>query len=121
MICPYCTHSFPLTWRRYWGAPFGRHTCPSCERKSRLSTGLVYWSLYMPLVAISPLVAVVLAALLYGSLSSEQAYERINWFLGSWWAFFPVVVAVLLFFPIDRIIDERLRKLRPTKKVENAV
>jgi hypothetical protein len=36
MTCPYCQHTFPLTWARYFKSPTGKHTCPSCNKQSRL-------------------------------------------------------------------------------------
>jgi hypothetical protein len=75
----------------------------------------------VPLVALFPLVAVVLSAVLYAFISPEHAEERIHSFIGSWWAFAPLVAAVLLLFPIDRFMDERFRKLRAARKAENAV
>lgn len=43
MNCPYCNHSFPLTWSRYLRAPLGKHLCPGCGKCSRLrlTTGYV--------------------------------------------------------------------------------
>src|SRR5262249_32449164 len=37
MNCPYCNHEFPMTWKRYFYAPMGRHVCPECQRKSRFA------------------------------------------------------------------------------------
>lgn len=30
--CTYCQHKFPLTWRRYVNALFGKHYCPECHQ-----------------------------------------------------------------------------------------
>ncbi|SRR6266568_1256681 len=122
MICPYCEHSFPLTWRRYWlRVPFGSYSCPSCGGKSKLSTGLVYWLLYLPLAAISPLVAIVLGALVYASVSPQHAAQRIDLFFESWWPYAAIAMLWLLFFPLDRIVDERFRRLRRSKRGKDAV
>ena len=34
--CPHCLERFEITWARYWGSPFGRHTCPVCEGRFRI-------------------------------------------------------------------------------------
>jgi hypothetical protein len=102
-------------------SPFGKHKCPSCERHSKLSTGLLYWALYLPLVAFSPAIAVVVTALIYAFVAPQHAHERFISFFGTWWAYLPLVGAVVIFFPIDRIVDERLRRLRATTDAQNAV
>ena len=47
MKCPQCTGNFPLTWRRYFGAPFGRMTCPLCKTKLIGKHRWFYWPLML--------------------------------------------------------------------------
>ncbi len=121
MTCPFCTQSFPLTWRRYWKAPFGRHICPSCGRKSKLRTGFLYWALYVPLLMIAPFATLLVALLVYGLAFPRSFEEDLAWFLGSPWSRIALLVLWVLLFPIDRMIDERFRKLQVPRGEENAV
>ena len=113
MICPYCAHTFPLTWHRYWKALFGKHTCPSCGRKSRLSAGLGYWLWYVPLVTLLPVAGVLVGAFLYAFSSPGHTEEQILSYFESWLWVAALIVPSALILPIDRMIDERVRKLRP--------
>jgi hypothetical protein len=27
LVCPHCQTAFPVTWRRYWAAPWGNYRC----------------------------------------------------------------------------------------------
>jgi hypothetical protein len=34
LVCPHCQTAFPITWRRYWSAPWGNYRCPACKKIS---------------------------------------------------------------------------------------
>src|SRR6267143_6359299 len=98
MQCPYCQTTFPLTWGRYFGAPTGRHICPSCGKESRLPLTVSYWLLVFMAACLG---GVPLALLLYVKLGS------LWWSLAGW-----VIGALLTAIPIDKIfLDGRYRKL----------
>ena len=98
MICPYCAENFPLTWRRYLGAPLSRHVCPRCGRISRLSLSVAYFAAAIGLIA-----SIMIAAMLLG-----YALEgRIGWYTVAIFAAGSVVGAAA-----DKWFDENLRKLR---------
>jgi hypothetical protein len=45
MKCPQCDNDFPLAWKRYFKAPFGRMSCPSCHTKLVTTHRWFYWPL----------------------------------------------------------------------------
>ena len=45
MKCPRCSNAFPLTWERYFKAPFGRFPCPSCGARLVGRHTWFYWPL----------------------------------------------------------------------------
>ena len=120
--CPYCEHDFRLTWKRYWKSPFGTHTCPECGGKSKLSTGPGYWLVYLPALAISPLAVVVLAIIVSSIVAGPEQTRK--------WLFTPhgieialagsILIPLLVFPPLDRMINTRFRKLRRMQEA-NAV
>jgi len=121
LICPFCKHQFPLTWRRYWKGTFGRHVCPSCGRSSKLRTGLLYWALYVPLLTITPFAALSFVLVVYRLVVPRHFEEDVTWFLGSPWLVATLITLWAFLFPIDRMIDARFRKLHVPKGGKNAV
>ena len=65
MICPYCNHSFPLTWVRYLKSPLARHTCPRCGLRSRFRWRLSYFVLVVLACLVFVGVAFTLTALIF--------------------------------------------------------
>ena len=117
MKCPHCHEVFPLTWSRYWRAPFGKHTCPRCAKKSKLHSSLVYWLLYWPLLLIAPAVSVFGIGVVYALMAGPgQSDARIAAYFDGWMWVPAMLLPFVLFPPIDRFIDERFRKLRPLEK-----
>lgn len=92
MKCPYCTHEFPLTWARYFRAVFGRHSCPSCNKVSKLAMTRQYVATLV--VNVVPLQLVVTVGLLY-------LYK-------GWWGAIAIGAAIGLAYGIllDRYVDE---------------
>jgi len=35
LVCPHCQTAFPITWRRYWSAPWGNYRCPEFDTPRR--------------------------------------------------------------------------------------
>ena len=121
MICPFCQHSFSLTWRRYWSAPLAKHACPRCGRKSKLSTGLIYWGVYVPLLIAAPFAIIFIALLAYGFAFPNNLEENIVSFLCGPWLLIAWLGACALLFPIDRMVDARFRRLKAPTDEERAV
>ena len=97
MRCPYCNKTFALTWKRYWVAPSGRHTCPDCGKVSRLPQSASYWAL----LVLAACVLGVPFALAFGS-----------WFGGLWSIVGWIIGSLLSAIPIDKAwLDGRYRKL----------
>src|ERR1039457_4505761 len=96
MKCPHCNHEFPLTWKRYWQSPTGRHVCPSCLQQSRFRLTVVSW--LRMFVGIS-----------FGGIPFGWLFHI--WFGGQWWLAGWTLGGLLTGIPIDKYIDERLRKL----------
>jgi hypothetical protein len=42
LVCPYCNHTFPLTWAKYFYNFQGNHDCPSCGKRGHLKWTLSY-------------------------------------------------------------------------------
>ena len=107
MICPYCNHSFPLTWSRYARSPRGRHTCPSCHKLSKFKLTLSYCLLAAgSWVVLFALIFVVTALLLPRGARVLGLY----YFLGLY------LIGLVFLIPLDRFYDEKFRKL---EKLDN--
>jgi hypothetical protein len=52
LVCPHCQTNFPVTWRRYWAAPWGNYRCPECRQIS-YATANSWWVLPITIVAIT--------------------------------------------------------------------
>ena len=42
MQCPWCNHSYRLTWTMYFRSPLARFICPTCGKRFRLECSLAY-------------------------------------------------------------------------------
>ena len=96
MKCPYCDHEFPLTWKRYWQSPTGRHECPSCHQRSRLRPTPGSWIRIFLGVSVGGIPAGWLMHLWFG---------RVGW-IGGW-----LLGAFLTGVPLDRYFDDKVRRL----------
>lgn len=96
MICPYCQHAFPLTWRSYFKSIFGRHVCPACAKVSRLK---FKYSHFFLLLGIGLLCAVPGAAVIL-FLTSDI------------WAVLGVIPAIIVILPLDRLLDAKFKHLQ---------
>ena len=108
LTCPYCAAAFSFTWKRYFRI---RQQCPRCRRKSKFKTGLVYWVVYVPLIAgVPPATAFVGTAIISMVLIPDDplwiAMET-HVMAGLW------AILYLLSLPIDRAIDLHFRRLEP--------
>ena len=103
MTCPYCSHSFALTWGRYLAAPLGKHLCPACGRRSKFKLTFRY-SLF--LVTAWLVVAALAILLRMFVFHIPQGSSR---GLGYWVGVF--LVGVLAIVPVDRFLEERFRRL----------
>jgi hypothetical protein len=103
MRCPHCRHEFPLTWRRYWKEPTGKHACPSCHKKSPLN----YRLQYVAFILAFGFAALVLARLLSIGVFGDQWHSR----QASLFRIGVYAVSMVLFFPLDKGFDSRFRKL----------
>ena len=121
LTCPFCTHQFLLTWRRYWKAPFGRHVCPGCGKSSRLRAASLFWVLYLSFLIVTPIAALVLGLLVVQvTLPQHFKEEELAWFLGSPWVVVTLIVLLALLLPVDRAVDVRFRRLQAPKSGKDA-
>ena len=97
MKCPYCEHTFPLTWERYFKSPWGRHVCPRCSKPSRLKFRL--------------LTAVI--ELIVGLLCAAPVAIVFQHWLGGYWALLGAIPTMLVTLPLDRMFDDKYKHLRP--------
>lgn len=116
MLCPYCAEEFPLTWARYWAAPFGKHTCPNCRRASKfrmtapyLIVTIVAWLFWYGFsAAVGAAVALVVAL----RFSPDPAtVERFAPFLFMGWLGATMLLGMVVITPFDRYYDEHYRTL----------
>jgi len=99
MKCPYCECDIPLTWTRYVTSRFGKHTCPECGKPSRLEIGVL------------PILLVTVAM---GTVAALFAFLLSRW-LGGYWDLLALVPAILIGLPLDKMLDERCRGLKPLR------
>lgn len=120
MICPYCQHEFPLTWARYFGAPFGKHTCPHCEHPSKFRMTATY---LLVLVAAWPTIflvslAVTVIGLVVAAIAVGTPLQRLRtvdervlgvavlvWLAATW------AVGIVISAIADKYYDEHYRTL----------
>jgi hypothetical protein len=100
MKCPYCNHEFPLTWKRYWLSPAGRHVCPGCHQPSRFRITAMSW--------LRNLIAIGIGGIPAGLILHF-------WLGGRWWFAGWILGGLLTGVPIDKFMDERFRKLEMDK------
>ena len=86
MKCPYCNHTFPLTWSRYFKATTGRHTCPSCLKRSRLP--------------FRPLTFVILVIVC--GIASLPGVKLVDHWLGPRWRGLGVIPSLIVVVPLAR-------------------
>ena len=102
MKCPYCSHSFPLTWRRYWTSFTGKHKCPNCGQRSQLEFTLPYVAFFLAVALVTLVLARVLSIVLFDDWRSAPGFRfRIGFY----------AVAFVTFTILDRLFDARLRRL----------
>ncbi len=106
MKCPYCMTEFALTWQRYFKAPFGKHICPSCKKKSKLRHIKKY--ILYSLLPLSILFGCLL--FLFFHLSGDLVYT----------VFLAIGISLAIGLPFDRYLDNKLGHLTQIKDSDNA-
>src|SRR5215471_1752109 len=104
MKCPYCNHTFALTWQRYFTSPMGRHTCPSCTKLSQIKRSFLQLSL---------------TAVICWGFAIPFGIFFYHW-LGGFWTILGILLGSLIGMPCDKILDEKFRGLEPIKKYDDA-
>jgi hypothetical protein len=96
LVCPHCQTAFPVTWRRYWAAPWGNYRCPECRQISHATANAWWVSLI-----------VFVAMILLGIVGVLFAFH--NGWMGVFFIFmsYPAVG-----FPLDKWIDGHLKHLK---------
>jgi hypothetical protein len=97
MKCPQCSNEFPLTWKLYFKAPFGRFTCPLCQVKL---IGKHRWFYFPLLIFGSGLLALPLSLL--GGIQYGLTGALLGWILGYF------IVAI----PLDRFLEMKFSVLK---------
>jgi hypothetical protein len=100
LVCPHCQTAFPITWRRYWSAPWGNYRCPECRQISQ-ATANFWWVLPLTIVAMitGAILGVVFAAYVF----------HIGW-TG---IVFLLIGGLAVGLPLDKWMDGHLRRLEP--------
>lgn len=101
LVCPNCGGSFPLTWRRYFGAPSGRHRCPHCQAKLRLRRTVKYF-------AKAAITVILLMGPAMALLALAGSY-RFGWAVA--------VLAVVLAYGAATVLDRKYDTERPIDRV----
>jgi Zn finger protein HypA/HybF involved in hydrogenase expression len=102
MKCPCCEQSFPLTWERYIEAPSGRHLCPNCGKNARVKFSLLYSAILL---------------VVGGICAAPGAIILHQWF-GGYWPILGVIPSILVMFPMDKMFDNRFRKLKAIEPLD---
>jgi hypothetical protein len=100
LVCPHCQTAFPITWRRYWSAPWGNYRCPECKQIS-YAKGNSFW-LY-PIIIGATLLGCIVAATSAWSFSHNAL---ISWL-------FVAIGGLFAGIPLDKWFDGHLRRLEP--------
>jgi hypothetical protein len=100
LVCPHCQTAFPITWRRYWSAPWGNYRCPECKKIS-YAKGNSFW-LYL----------IIIGAMLLGDIvAATFAWSFSHNALIAW--LFVAIGGLFTGIPLDRWFDGHLRRLEP--------
>lgn len=104
MPCPYCKHTFSLTWRGYFSGWKNYYACPRCSRASRLDWPAVYFAFFGACAIFALAIARVISAYMFarGYHSADARLARIAFYAG-----FVALVTLL-----DRWFDSNVRRLR---------
>ena len=99
LVCPHCQTAFPITWRRYWSAPWGNYRCLECRQMS-YATANFWWVWPLLIVAITTGGTV-------GALFSTYVFHS------EWMSiFFFLIGGFTTGWTLDRWIDGHLRHLK---------
>jgi hypothetical protein len=99
LVCPHCQTAFPVTWRRYWAAPWGNYRCPECQRISH-ATANAWW---VSLIVFIAMLLVGIVGALFGAYIFRNA----------WMGGFLISTGYLAVgFPLDKWIDGHLKHLK---------
>lgn len=102
MKCPYCNSEFSLTWSLYLKTTFGKHTCPSCKKLSKLRHKKKYIQY-----------SLIPAAMLSGSLTFLFLHNSEGKIFA---VFLAIIIAMAFVIPLDRYCDIKLGSL---EKIED--
>jgi NAD-dependent SIR2 family protein deacetylase len=86
MKCPYCYHTFPLTWGRYLKSLTGKHVCPSCLKPSRLK--------------FRALTFIILLVVCY--VTSRPGVFLVGRWLGRQWSALGVITSLIVVLPLGK-------------------
>jgi hypothetical protein len=106
LVCPDCQTAFPVTWRRYWAAPWGNYRCPECRQISH-ATANYWWVSLIVFVAMS-MVGIV------GALLGAYVFHN------AWMGAFLIFTGYFIGFPLDKWIDGHLKRLEPMAEKNSA-
>jgi hypothetical protein len=96
MKCPYCNHTFKLTWFRYFKNATGRHTCPLCHKASQLKFRALTFLILM---------VVCLVCSLPGAVVANRRF-------GPQWRWLGVLPSLVVVLPLGRLFDDKYKELR---------
>jgi hypothetical protein len=106
LVCPHCQTAFPVSWRRYWDAPWGNYRCPECRQIS-YATANYWWVSLIVFVAMS-MIGIV------GALLAAYVFHNV------WMGAFLICTAYFIGFPLDKWIDGHLKRLEPMEEKKSA-
>jgi hypothetical protein len=107
LVCPHCQTAFPITWRRYWAAPWGNYRCPACRQLS-YATANFWWVL--PITIVITIVAMMTGGILGIGFAAYVFHTR-------WMGLFflligGLAVGLVVVLPLDKWMDGHLRHLK---------
>ncbi|MBA3923189.1 MAG: hypothetical protein H0X31_16445 [Nostocaceae cyanobacterium] len=99
LVCPHCQTAFPITWRRYWSAPWGNYRCPECQKVSYAKAN----SFWVYPIIIGATIPGIIAALILSSYFSNNVLIATLFF---------AMGGLFIGMPLDKWIDGHLKKLK---------
>jgi hypothetical protein len=99
LVFSHCQTAFPITWRRYWSAPWGNYRCPECRQLSYARANF-WW--------VSTIIFVAMALVgIIGALIGAYVFNN------AWMGLLLIFVGYLAIgFPLDKWLDGHLRHLK---------
>ena len=84
LVCPHCQTAFPITWRRYWSAPWGNYRCLECRQISYATANFWWvWPILTVAITLGGIVGVLFSTYVFPWRMDGHSLRFDRWF-GRW-------------------------------------